>query len=920
MNRRAVLPLLLIQTLLGMGPPDMASAQQASLTLEDYGKWESPGNPVLTPDGEWMAYTISRNNETDELRLRELRTDADWVFLFGAGPAFSRDNRWLAFRIEPSPEEAAGLRKEGEPLRNDLAILDLAGVPVASGTPSEATPLDTTRIEGIQGFAFSGDGRFLAAQRYQAEGSGKGVGQDLLVRDLPSGTQTHLGNVTEFAWSDQGHLLALVISASGQVGNGVQLFDPATGTLRVLDSKPKDYQGLTWREDAADLAVLRSEPDTMHGDTAFSVLAWKDLGNRAPLSFLLDASDLADLPEGMAPVPYTDPVWSEDGEIVFFGLQDLRPEKAEPEVTARDSSSVEVWNARDIDVIPRQKLMDRQIREESYLTAWHLDPDRVVRLGDELTEEVRLLRSSRWALGLDGTPYEDEAQFFPQRWDLHRIDLESGEKARIQGGVGYFYPGSSGRKLLFTQDEAFWIQDLESGDRVRIDSEIPTSLVNTVDDHPMPERRPWGVAGWTNRDRAVLLYDRHDVWEVDTEGGGAARLSRGAEESVRYRYVRLDPDQEFVDLREPQYFSLFGEWTKRSGYARWGGRGHAPEPLILEDRSIFGLRKAEDADVFVFRQEAFDDSPDLFTAGPMLRDPRRVSETNPFQADYAWGRAELVEFENPVSDARLQGILYYPAGYEAGKQYPMIVYIYERLSNGIHRYRVPSEQSAYNPTVFTSQGYFVFMPDLTFRKRDPGFSALACVESAVETVLERGLVNPDQVGVMGHSWGGYESTFFATHSDLFSAAVAGAPLTNLVSMYGMVFWNTGLPETSHYQWSQERMEVTLWDDPEAYLRNSSVMDFDKLNTPLLMAFGDEDGSVDWHQGIEAYNFARRLGKEFVLLVYRGENHSNRQRPNQVDYFHRQLEWFDHYLKGNPAAEWITKGVSWIQQENRRAGG
>jgi dipeptidyl aminopeptidase/acylaminoacyl peptidase len=773
----------------------------------------------------------------------------------------------------------------------------------------------------IQRFGFSGDGEHLAALRYPAGDEEDGLGGDLLVRELSGTDPVHFGNVKEFAWSPDGHLLAITVSASERVGNGVHLYDPESGRLRVLDSQPTSYGSLVWRDDAWDLAVLRARMDSAYVDTAYVALAWKRLDQGSSQPFLLGGEGSVGIPQGQAVVPYRTPLWSSDGSILFLGIQELDPKPdEEPEVTARDSSSVEIWHAADVDVIPRQKLMDRALREESRLVAWILDRDRIVPLEDELTEEVRVFESTRWALGLDGTPYEEEARFFPRRWDLYRVDIQTGEKLRIEEGVGYFYPGPAGRKLLFTEDETFWIRDVEGGEKVRVDSQIPRSLVNDVDDHPLKERRPWGVAGWTPQDRAVLLYDRYDVWEVDADGGGADRITRGAEDSVRHRYVWLDRDEDHIDLRDPQYFNLFGEWTKKSGYARWGGRGHATERLLLEDRSLSGLRRADDADVFVLRREAFDDSPDLFVAGPRLGDSRPLTETNPFQEDFAWGRAELVELDNPVSDARLQGILQYPAGYEAGKRYPMIVYIYERLSDQLHRYRVPSERSAYNPSVFTSQGYFVFMPDLTFRRRDPGFSALACVESAVRTVLARGDIDPERVGVMGHSWGGYEAAFFATHSDLFRAAIAGAPLTNLVSMYGMVYWNTGLPETSHYQWSQERMEVPLWEDPDAYLRNSTVMDFDHLDTPLLMAFGDEDGSVDWHQGIEAYNFARRLGKEFVLLVYRGENHSNRQRVNQVDYFHRQLEWFNHYLKGEPGPDWITRGVSWIDQENRRAGG
>ena len=127
-------------------------------------------------------------------------------------------------------------------------------------------------------------------------------------------------------------------------------------------------------------------------------------------------------------------------------------------------------------------------------------------------------------------------------------------------------------------------------------------------------------------------------------------------------------------------------------------------------------------------------------------------------------------------------------------------------------------------------------------------------------------------------------------------------------MYGSVYWNSGQPETGHYETGQERMEVPFWDDPDAYLRNSPVTWIPRMKTPLLVAFGDKDGSVDWHQGIEMYNLARRANKQFVLLVYPGENHGLAKKPNQVDYHRRILEWFGHYLRGTPAPDWITKGV------------
>jgi dipeptidyl aminopeptidase/acylaminoacyl peptidase len=421
----------------------------------------------------------------------------------------------------------------------------------------------------------------------------------------------------------------------------------------------------------------------------------------------------------------------------------------------------------------------------------------------------------------------------------------------------------------------------------------------------------------------VIIYDKYDLWEIRPDGSGATRLTDGAAEQVRYRYVRLDPEETSIDPARPLYLSAYGEWTKKSGYARLR-LGRKAERLVWLDRAVTRLARARDAEVYAYVAQGFDESPNYFVGGAGLTDAKKVTDTNPFQQDFAWGRAELVEFTNTRGE-RLQGSLHYPANYEPGKQYPMIVYIYEIRSNTIHNYSVPSERSPYNPTVFTSQGYFFFQPDITYRDRNPGFSAVEAIVPAVEKVLETGMIDRAKVGLVGHSWGAYQTAFAVTQTDLFAAAVAGAPLTNLISMSLQVYWNTGGTNARIFEISQGRMEVPFWQDLEAYMANSPVFHIEKMETPLLVAFGDKDGAVDWSQGVELYNAARRAEKEMVMLVYPGENHSLRQKPNQIDYHRRIVDWFGHYLKDADAPRWMTHGVTVLEREKeleeaKKAGG
>jgi dipeptidyl aminopeptidase/acylaminoacyl peptidase len=177
-----------------------------------------------------------------------------------------------------------------------------------------------------------------------------------------------------------------------------------------------------------------------------------------------------------------------------------------------------------------------------------------------------------------------------------------------------------------------------------------------------------------------------------------------------------------------------------------------------------------------------------------------------------------------------------------------------------------------------------------------------------------GLVDAARVGIVGHSWGGFDTVYLATHTETFAAAVAGAPITNLVSNYGNHHWSSGIAETDHIETGQQRMQVPLYEDLQAYIRNSAVFRAHTMTTPLLVEVGDSDGTVFWHQGVELYNIARRAGKNVVLLQYGGEDHGLRKRANQIDYHHRIIEWFDHYLTGAPAARWITSGEPFLDRE------
>jgi len=385
------------------------------------------------------------------------------------------------------------------------------------------------------------------------------------------------------------------------------------------------------------------------------------------------------------------------------------------------------------------------------------------------------------------------------------------------------------RQMIYLQDDHYWTVNTATRAVVNLTQSVQTSFVDRESDATIKQKPAFGIAGWTKNDESVILYDKFDLWQIAPDGSRAKRLTDGAAEQVRHRYLRLNPDEEWIDTDKPAYLSLFGVWSKKSGYARLRF-GASAERLVWLDKSVLRLAKAKDAEAYSYSIEDFDDSPDVFVGDAGLKEAKQVTKTNPFQSNYAWGRSELVEYKTERGE-RLQGALFYPAGYEPGRKYPMVVYLYERLSDGLHRHSAPSERDYYNVAAFTQQGYFLFQPDIRFQPREPGRSVVACVTPAVNKVVEMGLVDARKVGVVGHSWGGFDASYLATHSEVFAAAVAGAAITNLVSNYGSHHFSSGIAETDHIETGQQRMEAPLWEDLPAYIRNSAVYNVQNMKTP-----------------------------------------------------------------------------------------
>ncbi len=911
MTRRPRVLATLFLLVLFAGSGATLSAQDGKvLTLDDYSLWRSITSTAMSPDGRWMTYAYSPNEGDDTLYVELLDGETIHEIPGGSRPGFSDDSRWMALMVTPA-EDTGGRRGR---LSDDLQQRPRR--PAAGGGERKLQLLDLEAgtsifVENVSGFTFSPDSRLLVMKMRQTAEGVEHEGTDLVLRELDTGRVQNIGNVNEYAFNEEGTLLAWTVDAAGGVGNGVYLMDLEDTILRTLDSSEDTYAGLTWNEEGTALAVLRgSVPESMQ-QRANEIRVWTDVGGRREAALHFDPAADPGFPEGMVLSELAGVRFTDNSAMLILGIK----EQAEAvEESDEERADVDVWHYKDERVQSVQMRQASRDRRQTWTSVLHLEGLRFLRLADETMESVSLTDDGRWGIGRDDNPYAGMITWGGGKADYYRVDTTTGERTLMVENLGRAMGTSPDSEwFLYLKDETVFARNIASGAETNLSALAGVDFVNRLDDHPY-ELPAYGVAGWSEDGRSVLLNHRFDIWSLPLAGGEAVNLTAGVGErdQIRFRIVRLDREQDTIDTREPILVSAYGEWTKKSGYFEVE-TGSEPEPLIFVDKSVGRLSKADEADRVMFTMQTFVEYPDYWVSDLSFSEPRRITDANPQQAEYAWGRRILIDYENSRGQ-RLQATLALPAGYREGQRYPMLVYHYELMSQNHHSYSMPRYDDRPHMSTYASGGYLVLQPDIRYETGRPGSSAMDCVGAAVRKVIELGYADPDHIGLQGHSWGGYQSSFMVTQTDLFACVVTGAPPTNLVSFYNTLYKSSGTVQQGITEVGQVRMGTTPFEDFELFISQSPIHNTGNITTPFMILHGTEDGSVDWMQGLEYYNMARRQGKEVILLSYPGEGHHLGRKENQIDFQIRMRQFFDHYLMDASAPTWMTEGVPFLDKE------
>ena len=872
------------------------------LTIDDYGRWSRIDSATLSPDGNWATYAYSPLDGDKTFHLRRLDSDEKATEIpMGSSPSFSNDSMWLTYSFVPGEEESKKLKKSNKPIVRTLRLMNLESKKV-------------TDFKGAVRATFPKESSdFVAISMGRAPGTQSG-GSDLLVVNLETLAVQNIGNVGSFDFNKSGNLLAYTVDAADKSGNGLYLLELGSNTLRPLDSSDLRYHQLTWNKQGQHLAVLKGSEKKGYDQNENDLVVIHDVATGQETKTVYAPKDDKSFPEKMVISEFSRLQFSEDGAMVLTGIKP-QTKKASGKTSDEEKANVDVWHWQDDLVQSVQQRRASFDRRATYASVFHVKQNKFLQLGNEKLKRVFMVGKGRWAIGVDATEYLAEISWGARRGDYYRVDLNDGTTEIIVKALGRSMGYSpNGRYFVYLKDKQVWSYDLDEKTTTNLSQgATEISFVNEDDDHPY-EKPSFGIAGWSDDGKSVILNHKFDLWSIPLDGGKGTNLTGdvGNKEQIRFRYVRMDFDEETINTSKPILLSAYGEWTKKSGYYTLVP-GEQPKPLIFEDKRVGRPSKAKNSDRVMLTMQTFEDFPDYWITNTKFESPKKITDANPQQSEYNWGRRILVDYKNS-KDARLQATLALPGNFEKGKKYPMLVYFYEKMSQRHHEYSMPRYDDRPHMSTYASDGYLVLMPDVVYEVGRPGSSALDCVTSAVQAVIDMGHADPEHIVLQGHSWGGYQSSFILTQTDVFAAVVTGAPVTNLVSFHGELYKSSGSVQQGITEKGQVRMGVSPWDDMKLYHSQSPVHNVKKITTPFMILHGTDDGAVDWHQGLEYYNAARRNGKQVILLSYPGEGHHLANRGNQIDFQIRMKQFFDHYAKGTEAPDWMKNGVTYLEKE------
>lgn len=838
-----------------------------AVTETDYHLWGTLYADKISDKGNWVSYAMRYDESPDTLFVKRSDGKKTYVFAKSSSGTFSGESKF------------ACRDSDGR-----LSLLDLEND-------------KSNVIEDVETYSFSGNGDYLITLE------GKAKQQTIQIRNRGGALVQSISGINQFRLNNAKDALV----CSSEDGGVYQVLMLTLGKTIIKSVLAEDgnwkFSQLIWNADGQSVAFLRENKDSSTGINRPVVLCFSIKNtklfqlepDKIPKGFCVESESASGL------------TLSPDGERVFFTIR--------KEVTiAEKFDGVQVWNGSDAVVYSeRQSVGD--VEYNTRIAAWWPERGRFMQITDQSKPFGFLNASQDFAISYSTNDLEPQYKL-DRNVNYYVTNLETGQRnLLLENQSTELYASSlspSGKYFAYFKGNDWWVYDFLTCEHSNVTARHGLQLADWEDKIWQSNYR---VAGWGIHDEYILIYDQFDIWQIDLKGNNAMRLTSGKESGISFRIVPPVSSEFYAPyftghidaaINTKNKIMLSASRNNESGYFILSPNRNV-KPIVFGDFLTTKLLKASKANGYVFESQQYNSPPELIMSSAGRH--TKLYQSNLQHYKYSWGKQEKIFYRDSKNEL-LTGILYYPAAYNPEKKYPMIVHIYEKQSYLFHYYINPSlyNMSGFNTSNLTAQGYFVLLPDIEYELGNPGLSAADCVLAATKAVVSKDLVDSSKIGLIGHSFGGYETNFILGQTNLFASAISGASVFDLAGWYLSIGWTVGRPEMWRFESQQWRMGKSLFEDRKGYERNSPLTYVDKIKTPVLIWTGEEDRQIHYYQSIAFYLAMQRLKKSAILLVYPGDGHALVKKENQQHFAHRIEDWFGYYLKGESPKKWISEGV------------
>jgi len=851
------------------------NAQIDKYTYEDFTKAHYKITQTkISNDGNWISYSMSFDHGEDTLVLQEVFGNKIMKFDSGKNHGFSPDSNFFSY-----------VKNGG------LELIDLGN-------------FQNEHFSNVTDYHFSKNAEYIIMQKAP---KGKLSTYELVIKDLKREKKSIISGVSSYLFNPKRSILAYIAAEGGKVG--IIKLDRQLDQIPVFENFNQIFSRLIWsREDS--LAFFGRDSDKMVDKIYF----FKGGKSKGKLYYFNYENVKSPAPENRIwDHPLNKFFISEDEKQIFFEIESVKDQENEEDSA---KNSVQIWRTADKDLFSQtNKSID--VRKSPKLAVWWPETGSFAQIGSNLQPQTVVVPNSNYALTYNPFDYRPNFKHKGDFMDINLTNFETGEskvlkkKQIYNWNVTLVSPG--GKYISYFKDNDWWVYNIEKKIIINVTSDIDLPFFKFHFDRPgiVP---PYGNPGWTINDEEIIIYDEYDIWLIDPEKNKKKRITNGREKGIQFRiYDKAYPDkwnQNFFgfenrayDLNKILIIKAYEENTKKSGFYTYG-KLNGLEEVVFEDANITKFSGAKEARVFYYFKERFNLPPQL-VAG---KDGKfnLIHQTNSDYIKLNWEEPKLLSYKG-IMDKELQGALFYPSNFDKNKKYPLLVNVYELKSQDLHKYVKPDNDNAgFNPMHYTNDGYFVLSPDIAYEIGNPGLSATEAAISAVKAALETESIDESKLGLLGHSFGGYETSFILTQTNMFAAAMAGSAFTDLFSWYLSLDEMSG--NTSQYyrfEWHQQRFNGSPFEYKKEYLSNSVIHNAESIRTPLLLWTGKKDITVDWRQSLELHLALRRLGRDNIFVLYPEEGHLLFDHNNIEDITNRIKSWFNYYLKNEEKPEWIN---------------